>query len=680
MFDATDLVPEALARIEHLRAEIERHSALYYRHDAPEISDAEWDALMRELRALEAEHPELITPDSPTQTLGSAPSGGFSGVAHPVPLLSLGNAFNAAELAAWHQRASRLIGEEFEMVCELKYDGLAVAVTYEDGRLTRGATRGNGRLGEDVTANLRTIDNLPKRVSGRFPSTFEVRGEVLFPISEFENFNRRREREGLAVYANPRNSAAGSLRQIDPRVTAGRPLDIYIYGLGYPEDEIPADTHYETLRYLADLDFNVNPNNQLVCSVDEAVYYHQLWLESKDGLDYACDGVVVKVNRFDYQRHLGHIGREPRWAIAYKFPAEQRETLLTDIRFNVGRTGSINPYAVLEPVVINGATVRQATLHNEDYIRSKDLRKGDRVIVERAGEVIPQVVRSVPERRAYLLPEFVMLTACPSCGHDAVRPEGEAMTYCVNARCPAQLTRLIDHFVSKGAMDIEGLGEKQVAMLLERGLIEDAADLFTLGSMREQLLSIERMGEASVTNMLAAIDASKSRPLARVLVALGIGFVGEEVADILARRFRTIDGLIAASTEEMLAVPGIGPKIAASVGSYFSETSNLAMIEKLRGAGVNLADEERGESQEQILAGLRFVVTGRLQCFSRSEIQDRIKDLGGLVSGSVSKRTDYLVVGEDAGGSKLDAADEMGAMTLDQDSFLDLIRTLSAEQ
>lgn len=680
MFDATDLASEAPARIERLRAEIERHNALYYQHDAPEISDSEWDALMRELRALEAEHPELITPDSPTQTLGSAPSGGFSEVAHPVPLLSLGNAFNRSELDSWHQRAGRLIGDEFEMVCELKYDGLAVAVTYENGRLTRGATRGNGRLGEDITANLRTIDNLPKRISGRFPPTFEVRGEVLFPISEFENFNRRREREGLAVYANPRNSAAGSLRQIDPRVTAERPLDIYIYGLGYPEDEISADTHYETLEYLADLGFNVNPHNQLVGSVKGAADYYQQWLESKGGLDYACDGVVVKVNRFDYQRHLGHVGREPRWAIAYKFPAEQKETLLVDIRFNVGRTGSINPYAVLEPVVINGATVRQATLHNEDYIRSKDLRKGDLVIVERAGEVIPQVVRSIPERRARPLPEFAMLPACPSCGHDVVRPEGEAMTYCVNARCPAQLTRLIEHFVSKGAMDIDGLGEKQVAMLLERRLIEDAADIFTLENAREQLLSIERMGEASVANLLAAIDASRSRPLARVLVALGIGFVGEEVADVLARRFGTIDGLIAASTEDMLAVPGVGPKIAASVESYFSETSNLAMIEKLRGAGVNLADEERGESQEQILAGLRFVVTGRLQRFSRSGIQDRIKDLGGSVSGSVSKRTDYLVVGEDAGGSKLDAAGQMGVTTLDEDGFLDLIRTLSAEQ
>ncbi len=680
MFDSTDLASETLARIERLRVEIERHSALYYQHDAPEISDAEWDALMRELRALEAEHPELVTPDSPTQTLGSAPSGGFAEVAHPVPMLSLGNAFNAEDLAAWHQRASRLIGEEFEMVCELKYDGLAVAATYEDGRLVRGATRGNGRIGEDVTANLRTIDNLPKRVSGGFPSLFEVRGEVLFPISEFESFNRRREREGLAVYANPRNSAAGSLRQIDPRVTAERPLDIYIYGLGYPEDEIPAGTHYETLRHLADLGFNVNPNNQPVGSVKEAVDYYQLWLESKDALDYACDGVVVKVNRLDYQRHLGHVGREPRWAIAYKFPAEQKETLLADIRFNVGRTGSINPYAVLEPVVINGATVRQATLHNEDYIRSKDLRKGDRVIVERAGEVIPQVVRSIPERRTHPLAEFEMLTECPSCGHDVARPEGEAMTYCVNARCPAQLTRLIEHFVSKGAMDIDGLGEKQVGMLLESELIEDAADIFTLGGMREHLLSMERMGETSVANLLAAIDASRSRPLARVLVALGIGFVGEEVADILARRFRTMDGLIDASAEDMLAVPGIGPKIAASVVSYFSEPSNLAMVEKLREAGVNLEDEDRGESQEQILAGLRFVVTGRLKRFSRSGIQDRIKDLGGSVSGSVSKRTDYLVIGEDAGGSKLDAAGEMGVETLDEDGFLDLVRTLSDQQ
>ena len=668
----------ASARIDHLRTEIERHNALYYQRDAPEITDAAYDDLMRELRELEAGHPDLVTPDSPSRMVGAPPSGGFSEVVHPVPLLSLGNAFSSEELASWHGRAGRLIGDEFDMVCELKFDGLAVAVTYVDGNLTRGATRGNGRVGEDVTANLRTIGNLPSRVRGSFPQTFEVRGEVLFPISEFENLNRRRAEEGLPAYANPRNTAAGSLRQIDPAVTAGRPLDIYIYSLGYPDDQIPPDNQLDTLAYLSELGFNINPNHRLVSSIEEAVSFYQQSMEARNALDYACDGVVIKINRFDYQRHLGHVGREPRWALAYKFPAERRETRLLDIRFNVGRTGTINPYAVLEPVTINGATIRQATLHNEDYITSRDLRKGDTVIVERAGEVIPQVVRALPERRTDPLPEFTMIASCPNCEHDVVRPEDEAMSYCVNARCPAQLYRLIEHFVSRVAMDIEGLGKKQVAILLREGLIEDAGDIYSLADSRDRLVSIERMGETSVANLITAIDASRSRPLARVLVALGIGFVGEEVAGLLARRFGTIDRLIAASTEELLAIPGIGPRIAGSVTGYFSDPSNLALIEKLRQAGVNLAEAEREEENVQLLAGLRFVVTGRLSRFSRSEIQDRIKSMGGAVSGSVSRKTDYVVVGEDA-GAKLDAARELGVETLDEDGFLELAAALSAQ-
>lgn len=674
MVDATDRAQERIAR---LRAEIERHNALYYRQDAPEIGDAEWDALMRELRELEAEHPELATPDSPTQRVGAAPSRGFAEVTHPVPLLSLGNAFDPDDLIAWHTRASGLIGSAFEMVCELKYDGLAVALTYEDGHFVRGATRGNGRVGEDVTANLRTIENVPRDISGDFPTTFEVRGEVLFPISEFEKFNRKREAEGLSLYANPRNTAAGSLRQVDPTATAERPLDIFIYSLGYPEDEVPADTHFKTLAYLSGLGFNVNPHNRLVTNIEGAIDYYREWLEGKGDLDYACDGVVIKVNRFDYQHHLGAVGREPRWAIAYKFPAEQRETTLKSIEVNVGRTGSINPYAVLEPVVINGATIRQATLHNEDYIRSKDLRKGDRVIVERAGEVIPQVVRSLPEKRTGRPRRFVMPKKCPVCGHDVVRPEDEASSYCVNALCPAQLTRLIEHFVSKGAMDIDGLGEKQVALFLAEGFIADAADIYRLRDRRKDLLEVDRMGEISVANLLAAIETSKRQPLARVLVALGIKFVGTEVAELIARRFRHIDGVKGATAEQIEAVPGIGPKIAASVVSYFSDDSNLDLVERLRGAGVNLADEDRGEPEAQIFEGMRFVVTGRLERFSRSQVRDRIKSMGGSVSGAVSKKTDYAVVGEDA-GSKLAAAEALGVEILDEDGFIALIEKLSA--
>jgi DNA ligase (NAD+) len=663
-------------RARQLRDEIARHNALYYRQDAPEIGDAEYDALMVELRALEAAHPELASPDSPTQVVGAAPSRGFTEVTHPVPLLSLGNAFDPDDLRAWHQRAAGLIGDDFEMVCELKYDGLAVALTYENGNFVRGATRGNSRVGEDVTANLRTVARLPQSVSGDFPETFEVRGEVLFPISEFEKFNAKREAEGLALYANPRNTAAGSLRQIDANETAKRPLDIYIYSLGYPEDGIALETHFDTLRYLSDLGFNVNPKNRLVGTIDEAIDYHHEWVEGKRDLDYACDGVVVKVNRFDYQRHLGSVGREPRWAIAYKFPAEQLETTLLDVSFNVGRTGTINPYAVLEPVLINGVTVSRATLHNEDYIRSKDLHTNDRVIVERAGEVIPKVVRSLPEKRTGWSEEFAMPRHCPACRHKVVRPEGESSSYCVNAGCPAQLARLIEYFVSKGAMDIYGLGDKQVTLFLEKGFIADAADIYSLHEHRDELLTTDRMGETSVTNLLNAIEASKAQPLARVLVALGIKFVGTEVAELLARRFRHIDAVIAATAEEIEAVPGIGLKIAASVAGYFTDEANLALVGKLRVAGVNLKDEDRDEPEPQIFKDLRFVVTGRLERFSRSEIQDHIKNLGGAVSGSVSKKTSYVVAGADA-GSKLAAAIELDVKILDEDGLLDLIDSLS---
>ncbi len=678
MVDDAGVVSEVSERVAQLRAEIQRHNVLYYRQDSPEISDAEYDALLRELRALEADHPELASQDSPTQTVGSTPSRGFSEVAHPVPLLSLRNAFDPDGLLAWRQRIAGLIGDDFEMVCELKYDGLAVALTYEGGRFVQGATRGNGRVGEDVTANLRTIERVPKSVSGDFPSTFEVRGEVLFPISEFEEFNRKREADSLPLYANPRNTAAGSLRQIDPNTTAKRPLDIYIYSLGYPEDQIAPDTHYATLQYLSDLGFNVNPHNRLVSTADGAIDYYRQWLEGKRDLDYACDGVVVKVNRFDYQHHLGHVGREPRWAIAYKFPAEQRETTLLDIRVNVGRTGTINPYAVLEPVVITGATVSRATLHNDDYIRSKDLRKGDRVIVERAGEVIPQVVRSLPDKRTGRPRKFTMPKSCPVCHHEVVRPKGEASSYCVNARCPAQLTKLIEHFVSDRAMDIDGLGDKQVALFLDNGFIEDAADIFSLRERRDDLLVIDRMGETSVASLLAAIETSKAQPLARVLVALGIRFVGTEVAELLARRFGHVDGVIEAAQEDIEAVPGIGPKITASVVSYFSDESNRALIEKLRDAGVNLSDGDRGEPESHIFEGMMFVVTGRLERFSRSEVQDRIKNLGGAVSGSVSKKTSYVVAGADA-GSKLTAAQELDIEVLDEDGFLDLMETLYTE-
>ena len=659
------------AEASSLRDELNRHNHLYHVLNRPEISDAQYDALFRELREIEGTNPELVTPDSPTQRVGAEPAEGFVQAEHPVPMLSLGNAFNEEELVAWHRRVAGLLETDaFDMVCELKYDGLAVALTYENGVLVRGATRGNGSVGEEVTRNLRTIKSVPLRVMGEAPERFEARGEVLFPRSAFARFNEEREAAGLPTYANPRNTAAGSVRQLDPRETAKRPLDIFVYGLGHTSGPAP-ETHWDTLSRLGAMGFKVNPNNRLVHSIEEAVEYYRRWVENAEELDYGCDGVVVKVDRLDYQQHLGVVGREPRWAVAYKFPATQEVTQVRDIRVNVGRTGSMNPYALLEPVNVGGAVVKQATLHNEEYIGSKDIRIGDWVVVERAGEVIPQVVVVQRERRTGDEHTFAMPEACPSCGSLVEKPEDEAMSYCRNLGCPAQLVRLMEHFVSRGAMDIEGLGVMHVVALLEKGLIGDVADLYGLPSKSAEMLEMERMGEKSVANLLAAIEASKDRPLSRLLVALGITHVGGEVAEALARHFGSLDTLLGAAEEELLAVPSVGPKIASSVATHLADEANRRVIEKLREAGVRLKDEAGAEPTGQTLAGKRFVVTGRMERFSRSEIEDKVKELGGSVSGSVSKKTDHLIAGADA-GSKLEDAQKLGVETIDEERFLEL--------
>ena len=657
-------------RIAHLREQISRHDYLYYVKASPEVTDAEYDALMRELRAVEGERPELVTPDSPTQRVSGVPAEGFDEVTHRLPMLSLGNAFDGEELAAWHSRAAeQLEVDQFDMVCELKFDGLAVSLIYENGVLTRGATRGNGLVGEDVTSNLRTIRSIPLKLNAdRVPTLLEVRGEVIFPKSKFEEFNRHRESQGLPTYVNPRNTASGSLRQLDPQMTAERPLDIFVYSVGYREGDGTPDNQQETLDFLGELGFKVNEYNRTFSTVREVLDWYERWRDDHHELDYGCDGLVVKINRFDYQRHLGDVGREPRWAIAYKFPAEQAITTLQDVKFNVGRTGTINPYAVLEPVYVSGVTVKQATLHNEDFITSRDLRIGDRVVVERAGEVIPQVVRALTELRTGDELDVTMPSACPSCEQPVVRREGEAMSYCTNASCPAQLIRMIEHFVSRGALDIEGLGVKQGEALIAAGLLKDVADIFTLHEHRDGLVEMERMAEKSVSNLLAAIDSSRSQPLARVLVALGIPFVGGEVAGILARQFGNMDAIRQASVDELVSINGIGPKIAESVHSYFRQESNALVVDKLQCAGVNMVEEVAANAGVASLEGLRFVVTGRLENYSRSEIQDRIKDLGGAVSGSVSKRTDYLVTGE-GGGSKLVEAQKLEVNVLSEDEF-----------
>lgn len=778
------LTLDTTERIEELRAVLNHHNYRYYVLDAPEISDGEYDALIRELRAIEAEHPELVTPDSPTQRVGAPPADGFDQVTHSRPMHSLGNAFDDEEFMAWHKRVSDMLeGEPFDMVCELKYDGLAVALTYENGVFVRGATRGNGMVGEDVTGNLRTIMSIPLRLlSDDVPQRLEVRGEVYFPKSLFAKFNEERAARGEQTYANPRNTAAGSLRQLDPSNTAERPLDIFIYSLGYAEDGEVPDTHWEMLQYLKGLGFKVSDDSRLVRTPEEAIAFYNRWVHSyEEELDAAADGVVVKVDNLDYQRHLGVVGREPRWAVAYKFPAVQEITRLLDIRVNVGRTGSINPYAVLKAVNIAGATVRQATLHNEDYIRSKDLLIGDWVVVERAGEVIPQVVSVIADRRTGTERKFQMPEACPSCGEPVVSPEDEAMSYCYNAACPAQLVRLLEHFVSRGAMDIEGMGIKWGEYLIRQGLIKDVADIYYLkrehlarlnlldvieaakarpfadalagsgiptvgkksagiiaerfGDMsalscvdelkegklkgvsartakamfdhfsglrssrdftelgsyflgnglidmqsdlfyvnRKHLLQPETLRQKSVSNLLNAIEASKERPLARVLVALGIRHVGGEVAELLAREFTTIDNLMAADEEALIAIDSIGPRIAESVVSYFQNEANKGVVEKLREAGVRLEDEERVMPTEQPFIGMRFVVTGRLEQFSRSQVQGLIKQYGGAVSGSVSKNTSYLVAGE-GGGSKLADAQRLEVEVLTEDELLAMLPT-----
>ena len=626
---------------------------------------------------MEEQYPALVTPDSPTQRVGGAPTDGFQEVTHRRAMLSLGNAFDDEELLAWHTRISDMLEtDRFDMVCELKYDGLAVGLTYENGVLVRGATRGNGVVGEDVTSNLRTIKSIPLRLSGdNLPTLLEVRGEVYFPKSKFHQFNAQREADGLPTYVNPRNTAAGSLRQLDPNATAERPLDIFVYSIGYAEGASTPDNQRDSLQFLAELGFKVNSNNALLGDVPEVLDWYRRWLEEVHNLDYDCDGLVVKVNRFDYQRHLGDVGREPRWAVAYKFPAEQATTTLLDVRFNVGRTGSINPYAVLEPVYVGGATVRQATLHNEDYIKKMRLKVGDKVVVERAGEVIPQVVEPLEDQRGCGEHEIHMPTMCPSCDQPIVHREGEAMSYCVNASCPAQLVRLIEHFVSRGAMDIEGLGVKQGQALIDAGILKDVADIYTLSDHREELLAMERMAEKSVSNLLDAVEKSKSQPLTRVLVALGIEFVGGEVAAVLARHFGSMDEICNASKDKLVAINMIGPKIAQSVLDYFENPANTEVVKKLVDAKVNMTDETASTAGvATLLEGKRFVVTGRLNSYSRSEIQNKIKELGGTVSGSLSKRTDYLVVGE-GGGSKLADANKLEVDVLTEDGFESLIAT-----
>jgi DNA ligase (NAD+) len=668
-------------RIGQLKAQINHHNYRYHALDSSEVSDAEYDALMRELKQLEEQYPRFLTVDSPSQRVGAEPVAAFGVVEHPLPLLSLGNAFSRDELEAWSTRTSKLIeGEQLKFTCEHKIDGLAVALTYVDGQLSTGATRGDGFRGENITQNLRTVRSVPLSVGKGAPSRFEARGEVFLPKAGFQRLNQDREAEGQPLFANPRNAAAGSVRQLDPRITARRPLDIYIYALGPVEGGTIPESHWETLEYLKTLGFKVNPNNALLADIDRVEEYYKDWLDKKEDLPYEADGVVVKIDSFVLQQRLGNVGHEPRWAIAYKFPAVQGTTRLNSIEISVGRTGTLNPVAVLEPVRLGGVTIKQAALHNEDDIRRKDIREGDRVLIQRAGEVIPEIVGPTPESRENpdREEEFSLLgkvkndrgePICPVCGSAVIKPEGEVMYYCSNAACPAQVQQRIEHFVSRGAMDIRGIGQAQITALLSEGLIEDVSGLYSLKDKREQLLELERMAEKSVDNQLKAIDNSKDRSLERLISALGIRHVGSEMAQVLAQEFIDLDDLGNASREKLISIDSVGPKIADSIIAFFGQEENNRIIRRLKETGVN-PKAEKAESEKLLLSGTEFVITGRLESFGRQEAAEKIKTLGGTAKDNVTRNTRYLVVGEDPGAGKLKQADKLKTERIDETAFL----------
>jgi DNA ligase (NAD+) len=654
-------------RIEELRELVRYHNRRYYVEDAPEISDAEYDALYKELEILENEHPELVTTDSPTQRIGGEPLEEFEQVMHAVPMLSLSNARKLEDLYEWDARVRRLLGDDEEprYVTELKIDGLAVSLRYERGRFVRGATRGNGTIGEDVTANLRTVRSIPERLSGDYPEVLEARGEVYIPLDRFEEFNGRQEAEGKRPFANPRNLAAGSIRQLDPRITAERPLAIFCYGVG--EDGERYESHSATLDTLRSYGLRVNPHkvHEDIESVAEECAY---WTRERASLGYQIDGVVVKVNSREQQLALGSVAKAPRWAIAYKFEPLAARTRLTDIIVNVGRTGALTPQALLEPVNVGGVTISRATLHNEDYIKEKGILIGDEVIVERAGDVIPQVVRAIPQERAGNEYPFEMPENCPVCGEPVSRPEGEAVTRCVNARCPAQALEHIIHWASKAAMDIEGLGEKVATKLFDLSLIRDAADIYGLGA--EQLEPLEGFGEKSAENLVRAIERSKEQPFSRVLFALGIRHVGSVTAGLIAGRFGGEDLLRGVSVEQLTKIEGIGEVVARAVVDYFALEDNRSLVVRLIRAGLDL-QRTTGASQEGPLAGRRVVITGTLSR-PRSYFVERLEDAGGTFTSSVSKNTDYVLAGEGA-GSKLKSANSLGVPVLDETAFEELL-------
>ena len=655
-------------RAAELRKQLEHHSRLYYVLDDPEIGDDAYDALLDELRALERDHPELLTADSPTRRVGGEPVGRLEKVEHLEPMLSLGNVRSEQELRAWVERMRNHLAREgiaepkFTYVVEPKIDGLAISLLYRNGVLERGATRGNGEIGEDVTHNLRTIGAIPLRIEDA-PPLVEVRGEVYMSLADFTTLNERRAEAGESTFMNPRNSAAGTIRQLDPADAAKRPLSIWTYQIGVSEG-LAFKAHSEALQWLRDHGFRVNSGIKLLGGEEEVIAQCLEWERRRGELDFEIDGAVVKVDDLELQRRLGSVGRDPRWAVAWKFPPTTALTTLQKVMWNVGKFGDLRPYAVLEPVSVGGVTIKLATLHNEEDILRKDLREGEEVIVVRAGDVIPQVVSPAPhvaerdDRPSLPHPP----AHCPYCNTETIKPEGSVFTMCPNRDCPARAWQLLKHFVSRGAMDIDGLGEKQVGLLQERGLVGTAADFYRL--REEQLLELEGFGELSARNMVAAIEASKQRPFARVLFALGIEEVGEVTGRNLAQGFRDVDRLLEASEEQIAEIPGIGEKMAASIHAQLHDERMDSLISELRKLGLRF-QEEGPPPSEGALAGKTFVLTGGLPQWSREEATERIAAAGGRVTGSVSKNTDYVVAGESP-GSKLEKAERLGVAVLDE--------------
>lgn len=670
---------EAKLRAEELRQQIHFHNYRYHVLDSPLISDAEFDELMRQLREIEAAHPELVTADSPTQRVGGEPADRFEKVRHPAPILSLGNAYNPDELRAWFERVSKVDARvlEAEFVVEPKLDGLTVVLHYQDGVFTLGATRGDGELGEDITANLRTVRSVPlripvERVDMSPPRRLVVRGEAIITIGDFEAMNERLRQGGERTYVNPRNTAAGSLRQLDPSLTASRPISLLCYAIVDAEGKMPA-TQWETLSVLRRLGFPVTKDAVLCKDLDRVLGVVAEWERKRDSLPYETDGMVVKINDLRLAAELGVVGKDPRGAVAFKFAAQEVTTKLLDIGVNVGRTGVMTPYAVLEPVEVSGVTVRQATLHNFDYIAEKDIRVGDRVLIKRAGEVIPYVIGPVVEARVHSVKPYVPPKSCPSCGERLERVPGEVAVYCVNSACPAQLVRNLEHFVSRSAMDIVGFGIRLAEQFVEAGLVSDVADLYTM--RREDLLKLEGFADKKADNLLQAIEASRARPMSRLLLALGIRGVGEVVANDLADHFRDLDGLAKATVEDLQAVEGIGPSIAMAVTEWFSRPRNKRLLDKLKRLGVwpQQAAAPRARAK-QTLSGLTFVITGTLPSLSREQAKALIQLHGGKVSESVSRSTSYIVAGE-APGSKLRRAGELGIPILDEAGLQALVRS-----